>query len=69
MRCVCGGGNFVATLFLLSVLRVGGHKVRKDKRAFSLDKGTAELFVHNNEAPRELKDHRALTTKIQAVVV
>lgn len=36
----------------------------EDERAFSL------LFVRNNEAPRELKDHRALTTiQTQAVVV
>jgi hypothetical protein len=37
------------------VLQVGGHKVWKDKRAFSLNKGADELFVRNNVAPRELK--------------
>jgi hypothetical protein len=51
------------------VLRVGCHKVQKDKRAFSLDKGAEELFFRNNEAPRELKGHRALTTKIQIQAV
>ena len=44
--------NFVAMLFLLSEL---GHKVRKDRNAFSLDKCAKELFVRNNEVSREQK--------------